>query len=199
MECLWFWPTLSENIKLKKKTWLLYDQCCHSVTGLDMRVFLFCFFVELQTHNFSKLPKESPHTHFGDHFNCLSSKGENCCLLWSHISQASVQVTFSPTINGFLFLKKGRMLLWITMFAQITSNPLLLHLIERKACNLIFRVNAHKHWRLLPYDYINSASKTKVLFAKLNENRGKKKHWNVSSEAILSITSAHTHTHTMLW
>lgn len=82
------------------------------------------------------------------------------------------------------------------MFAQITSNPLLLHLIERKACNLIFRVNAHKHWRLLPYDYINSASKSKVLFAKLNENRGKKKHWNVSSEAILSITSARARAHT---
>lgn len=76
------------------------------------------------------------------------------------------------------------MLLRITMFAKITSNPLLLHLIERTACNLIFRVSAHQRWRLLPYDCINSASQSKVLFVKLNENRGKKKDIGMHHEKL---------------
>lgn len=112
---------------------------------------------------------------FGDDFNCLSSiTGENCRAAFEvalHKSHFHLfKVNFSLKKKG----KKGRMLPRIIMFAKITSNPLLLRLIERKACNLIFRVNAHKHWRPLPYDYINSASKSKVLFAKLNENGEKK-------------------------
>lgn len=83
------------------------------------------------------------------------------------------------------------------MFAQITSNPLLLHLIESKACNLIFRVNAHKHWRLLPYDYVNSASKSKVLFAKLNENRGEKS-IGMYHQRLFYRSQTHTHTHNAL-
>lgn len=97
------------------------------------------------------------------------------------VSSASYIFTFSKHIftrkkkTNTKQKKNNRMLSRITMFAKITSNPLLLHLIERTACNLIFRVNAHRHWRLLPYHYINWASKSKVLFGKLNENRGEKR------------------------
>lgn len=150
-----------------------------AVIQSQLRTLLFFACLLFFENNFSKLLKKNlPTRTFGDHFNCLSSRKrrELLCSLKSHFTSINPSHIFTFFPNRFLLeqtKKKDGMLSGITMFPKITSNPLLRRLIERKACNLISRVNAHQHWGLKPYDYINWASKSKVLFVKLNENRGK--------------------------